>query len=92
MRILLVGNYVPDHQQSMLRFCDLLECELHKAGQSVKVIRPEVHLGSRSRKERGPGKWLGYADKFVLFPPRLRHAAATCDIVHICDQALILML
>jgi glycosyltransferase involved in cell wall biosynthesis len=87
MKILLVGNYVPDHQQSMLRFCDLLGCELHKAGHTVKVMRAEVYLGSWLRTERGLGKWLGYADKFVLFPPRLRHAAATSDIVHICDQA-----
>ena len=87
MRILLVGNYAPDHQQSMLRFSDLLECELQKAGHTVKVIRPGVHLGRLARTERGLGKWLRYVDKFVLFPGRLRQAAATTDVVHICDQA-----
>jgi glycosyltransferase involved in cell wall biosynthesis len=87
MRILLVANYEPDHQQSMLRFSDLLESELQKGGHAVKVIRPEVHVGRLTRTERGLGKWLGYADKFVLFAMRLRQAAATTDVVHICDQA-----
>jgi glycosyltransferase involved in cell wall biosynthesis len=87
MRILLVGNYKPDHQYSMLRFSDLLECELRKARHTVKVIRPEVHLGRLARTEHTLGKWLGYVDKFVLFPARLRQAAARTDVVHICDQA-----
>jgi len=84
---MLVGNYTPDHQQSMLRFGHLLESELQKAGHTVKVIRPGVHLGRLARTERGLGKWLRYVDKFVLFPARLRQAAATTDVVHICDQA-----
>jgi glycosyltransferase involved in cell wall biosynthesis len=86
LKILLVKNYALDAQHSMLRFGDLLEVELHRAGHSVRVIRPSALLG-RLVGNRGFGKWLGYADKFVLFPLRLRQAASWADVVHICDQA-----
>ena len=33
------------------------------------------------------GKWLGYIDKFLLFPLQLRQATAWADIVHICDHS-----
>lgn len=84
MKILLVGSYVPDGQQSMLRFSKLLESELRKAGHSVRIIRPEPRLGRLGRTAGELSKWLGYADKFILFPRRLRAAAATADVVHIC--------
>jgi glycosyltransferase involved in cell wall biosynthesis len=32
-------------------------------------------------------KYLGYLDKFLLFPPRLRRVAKTCDLVHIVDHS-----
>ncbi len=86
MRILLVGNYLPDRQQSMLRFGAMLASELGKAGQEVRVIRPRpVYQGADPG--RSLGKWLGYVDKFIRFPSRLRRASAWADVVHICDQA-----
>ncbi len=84
MRILLVGNYLPDRQQSMLRFGAMLECELRKAGHEVRTIRPGP-MYHATNPTSGLGKWLGYVDKFIRFPPRLRAASAWADVVHIWD-------
>lgn len=87
MKVLLVGNYEPDRQHSMLSFSKMLELGLRHAGHFVSVIRPEPRL--RRLLGAGPGlaKWLGYLDKFVLFPARLRTAAKSADVVHVCDHA-----
>lgn len=86
MKVLLVGNYVPDRQYSMLGFCRMLELELRRAGLAVSVIRPEPRLRRSLSAGQGLAKWLGYVDKFVLFPARLRTAAKNADVVHVCDQ------
>jgi glycosyltransferase involved in cell wall biosynthesis len=85
MRILLVANYLPDAQQSMQRFAALLQRGLAEAGHEVRVVRPSTIAG----KLYGipGGKWFGYLDKFVLFPPALKRLAAWADIVHVCDHA-----
>jgi glycosyltransferase involved in cell wall biosynthesis len=87
VKILLIGNYLPDRQHSMLRFAALLEAELTKAGHAVRLIRPEVRLGRLGKVGRGLAKWMGYVDKFVLFPARLRRSSEAADVVHICDHA-----
>ena len=51
------------------------------------VIRPRALIGSFSPGVRGLGKWLGYVDKFVIFPVLLRSAVRSADIVHICDHS-----
>ena len=55
-------------------------------GHEVKLISPEVHLQRVSPTLGGVGKWLGYADKYLLFPPEMRRACRWADIVHVCDQ------
>ena len=87
MRILLTRNYLPDAQQSMLRFSQTLERELRNAGHEVHVLRPRARLGRNRATGQGPGKWLAYIDKFVLFIPQLRRFASRADVVHICDHA-----
>ena len=87
MKILLVGNYAPDQQYSMLGFCSMMELELRKAGHSVRVVRPEVRLGRLGARPCELGKWLGYIDKFILFPAHLRTASKAVDVVHICDHS-----
>ncbi len=87
MKILLVGNYLPDAQQSMLRFCATLGWELRKAGHEVRVIHPEARAARSKPTRNGLRKWLAYVDKFVLFIPELRAAARWADVVHICDHA-----
>ncbi|MGC2164412.1 MAG: glycosyltransferase family 4 protein, partial [Gallionella sp.] len=70
----------------MQRFADILEHELSQVGHAVRVIRPSVRLGKYS----WPGKlqkWIGYIDKFLLFPAELQRAAAWAEVVHICDHS-----
>ena len=87
MKILLVGNYVPDHQPSMLGFATLMEQGLKAAGHEVRSISPPRWAGAWSLGSARRGKWLGYIDKLILFRPLLWRAAARADIVHICDHS-----
>jgi glycosyltransferase involved in cell wall biosynthesis len=87
MKILLVSNYLNDAQESMQRFASSMEEGLVKAGHEVRVIRPESVFGRLLPSGEGVGKWLGYADKFGLFPRRLKAAVRWPDVVHICDHS-----
>ena len=87
MRILLVANYLNDEQQSMQRFAVLMERALKEAGHEVCVRRPLGIIGNLHPSGHGLGKWLGYVDKFGIFPITLRAAIRWCDVVHICDHA-----
>ena len=86
MKVLLVGNYVPDGHTSMLAFSRVLERELPRLGCELRVVAPpkrvlRVPYGSRW------WKWLGYIDKFILFIPSLVRHVRWADVVHICDHA-----
>jgi glycosyltransferase involved in cell wall biosynthesis len=84
MRILLIGNYAADKQESMLRYAALLERELAARGHVVRLMQPR---SMASKLSGGLAKWLGYVDKFVLFPFALRRALKDFDAVHICDHS-----
>ncbi|MEI8342327.1 MAG: glycosyltransferase, partial [Verrucomicrobiota bacterium] len=86
-RILLVSNYRNDRQESMLRFADTLFQEMKGEGLPVTIIRPEPFFGRLKPSGSGVGKWLGYLDKFLLFPFVLKRHAARCNVVHICDHS-----
>lgn len=88
LRILLVGNYPPDRQESMQRFTDVFVRHLPDHGFTVDCVRPQVHWNRREGTS-GKGKWLGYADKFMRFPGELRKqiAATKPDVVHVCDHS-----
>lgn len=87
--VLLIGNYSLDRQQSMQRFGTMMLHGLNNSGIAAKLIVPQPRFG----KFRGAGsfaaKWLGYIDKFVLFPRQLRatFAKEKPSIVHICDHS-----
>jgi glycosyltransferase involved in cell wall biosynthesis len=89
LRAVLVSNYAADEQRSMLRFTDMLASELAAAGVDVETWRPAARVGGGA--PTGFSKFLGYVDKYVLYPPRLRHdahaSAATPTVVHICDHS-----
>lgn len=93
MNVLLVGNYRPDAQQSMLRFGAMLEQGLAARGFAVATIAPRKRwLALASRAGRGAAKWLGYLDKYAVFPRELRRrvaelAAAGPLVVHIVDHS-----
>ena len=87
MRILLLGNYAHDEQESMQRFATCLAQALTRAGHQVRLLRPPAVVGQLWPSGHGVGKWLGYVDKFGPFPFVLRSAAQQADVVHICDHA-----
>ena len=87
MRVLLLANYVNDGQESMQRFAALMARGLTQAGHEVQVLRPAACVGQLHSSAHGFGKWLGYVDKFGVFPPVLRSAVKGTDVVHICDHS-----
>ena len=71
----------------MLRYADFLRRELERAGHSIEVVHPPVFLGRLVSRTNPIFKWLGYVDKFVLFPLRLRKRSRAVDLVHVCDHS-----
>lgn len=86
MKILLIGNYKPDKIESMDRFASMLETHLTELGHEVKIIRPQVYFGQLFSSRKTLQKYLGYIDKFIIFPAKLGKLLEWADIVHICDQ------
>lgn len=87
MKVLLVGNYEPDAQQSMLRYAELLRVGMEARGHHVEVTRPQRVLSGLVARTNPLWKWLGYVDKFVIFPRQLRRKAKGFDVVHVCDHS-----
>lgn len=86
MKILLVGNYPYDGSTSMHIWANALERDLRELGVDVRLIAPTPILGRLKPAANGVGKWLGYIDRYLLFPRALRAAAAQADVVHMCDH------
>jgi glycosyltransferase involved in cell wall biosynthesis len=86
MKVLLVGNYEFDGSTSMMVWAEALHRELLQRGIEVQVVSPRPVVGRVKQSASGFGKWLGYIDRFVIFPRELRAAAANADVVHICDH------
>jgi glycosyltransferase involved in cell wall biosynthesis len=86
--VLLIGNYPLDRQQSMQRFGTMMLQGLTAGGVAAELIAPRPFFGNFSSAGSFVAKWLGYIDKFVLFPRRLRSKLAQRpSIVHICDHS-----
>lgn len=86
MKILLVGNYEFDGSTSMKIWADTLLRELLQLGVDVELIAPKPLFGRIKPGSSGFGKWLGYCDRFLIFPRALQTAASRADVVHICDH------
>lgn len=86
MKVLLVGNYEFDGSTSMRIWANALLRELHQLGVDVELIAPRPFFGRMKPSATGVGKWFGYIDRFLIFPRKLRTAAATADVVHLCDH------
>lgn len=86
--VLLIGNYAPERQQSMLRFATMMLDGLAAAGLKAELLQPQPLFGKFTAGGAFLAKWLAYVDKFLIFPSqlktRLRRGAA---IVHICDHS-----
>ncbi|MDQ2823858.1 MAG: glycosyltransferase family 4 protein [Verrucomicrobiota bacterium] len=86
--VLLIGNYLPDQQQSMLRFNQMMLQGLRDCGVEADLIRPPAVLGRIRAFGATAAKWFAYIDKFILFRWRLwRKLAARPALVHICDHS-----
>ncbi len=87
MKILLVGNYLPDKQKSMSAFAKMMEQTLIAYGHDVKLLTPSVRLVPKGKALVGIWKWVAYLDKYLLFPFELKKVASQYDLVHICDHS-----
>ena len=94
MKVVLLCNYPHDAQQSMLRFGGLLAKALRSRGIEVSVIAPTRRFGGllRSPTSSRAGRWLGYIDKYLLFPINLRKALHPFEnrrdtVVHVVDHS-----
>jgi glycosyltransferase involved in cell wall biosynthesis len=88
--VTLLANYLPDAQESMLRFAAMMETGLQSRGVPFQTIRPAPFFGKLLPGNRGLAKWVGYLDKFIAFPRELRRrlgAFGPNDILHICDHS-----
>jgi glycosyltransferase involved in cell wall biosynthesis len=87
MKVLLISNYRPDAQQSMLRYAELLQNGLSSEGHAVELVAPPVVFGKLPFLKGSLKKWIGYIDKYLIAPGYLRRKARQADIVHICDHS-----
>jgi glycosyltransferase involved in cell wall biosynthesis len=93
MDVTLLGNYPNDDNESMVRYAEMLKKLLVARGIQVEILRPEPLFGRLKRGGHGLGKWLGYVDKYVLFPISLRRYIRRRKgrnaefLVHICDHS-----
>ena len=87
--VLLLGNYPLDQQQSMQRFGAMMLHGLRARGIEVELIAPQPFFGKIRFLGGFVAKWLGYIDKYILFPYELRRllARAFQRVVHICDHS-----
>ena len=93
-KVILIGNYLPDKQESMIRFAHLLNSGFINQGLETEIWWPPVVVGGVVRSTNGGiGKWLGYLDKYLIFPVvlkfRLRNKRLKNKEVkfHICDHS-----
>ena len=90
INVILITNYRPDNQRSMLRFSSLLMQNGEEKNIHFKEIYPRRKLNF-SHAPQQMRKWLGYADKFLLFPRKL-NAALKCikkknHVIHVTDHS-----
>ena len=95
MRFILIGNYPPDRQESMKKYTLNLCENIIQNGVEAEVWYPTVFFGAGSNNTTsGIAKWLGYIDKWILFPLILRmkvlfkrDSANHRTIYHVCDHS-----
>jgi len=86
MRILLVANDESDKQAGMLRYASWLAHALQLRGHDVALTRPRPFF-SRWTSQPTLHRYLGYIDKFILFPPKLKRLTKQFDLIHILDHS-----
>ncbi|MFP5042053.1 glycosyltransferase family 4 protein [Parasediminibacterium sp. JCM 36343] len=95
MKIILIGNYKSDEQESMIRFAEMLLLGLTKEGVDASIWSPTIILGHFfANTKTGIAKWVGYIDKWLLFPAILKIKLLKLKLTkdnniryHICDHS-----
>lgn len=95
MKFILIGNYEPDNQESMERFALMLKNGLEDATIQTELWRPLLFLGGLIKPSyNGYRKWVGYIDKYLIFPivilfKRFFFRSLRNDDIyfHICDHS-----
>jgi glycosyltransferase involved in cell wall biosynthesis len=91
-KVVFVANYLPDKQESMLRLSELFRAVLEEVGLETETIRSVDRIGKLRRFFPRLEKWLGYVDKYLVFPWELwLHAFRTRRerglVYHITDHS-----
>lgn len=86
-KILLVSNYRPDRQYSMLHYSNWLHASLNEHGYQAERKEPPARFGHLVAANSTASKWLGYLDKYLFFPFELLAISRQFDLVHICDHS-----
>ena len=86
MKVLLIGNLPMDGQTSMLLFQAVMERELRRLGCDVRLVTAQP-LALRLPCPARLRKWVGYVDKFVLFPFALKSHLRWADVAHVTDHS-----
>jgi glycosyltransferase involved in cell wall biosynthesis len=65
---------------------------LRTRGIPTELVWPKPFFGRLKASGNGIGKWLGYLDKFLVFPFTLHRKTRQCDadetvLVHVCDHS-----
>ncbi len=71
----------------MLRFGNLMRDGLTEAGVEARLIQPAPILGGARWQPAILRKWLGYVDKFLIFPWVLRQELRDAEFVHLLDHS-----
>src|SRR5690349_13178877 len=94
MKIILIGNYLRDKQESMIRFTHLLNESFQNAGVESEIWTPPAYFGLKLKATNGGlSKWFGYMDKYLLFPIILKWRLRNKQLhkydtrFHICDHS-----
>lgn len=87
MKILLVGSYLPDDHKSLVCFEEVMVRSLREKGQVAELLRPVARVCFYPKSVRGLGKWLGYVDKYLIFPFVLAGRSRNADVVHFLDHS-----
>jgi glycosyltransferase involved in cell wall biosynthesis len=85
-RILVLGNYFPDQQESMNRYAALLQ-RIYSCVGSVTLVSPPNLVARLPYLPPIVRKYISYIDKFVLFPVWLSFRSSAFDLVHIADHS-----
>ena len=90
-QVLVITNYRPDQQKSMLRFGDLL---VSHYSNDLNFNIKEIYPASVFRKICPIGKlrkWAAYVDKYLLFPKKLKRNLISrkdpLHLIHITDHS-----